>query len=295
MMKITNVMGLPEGLVKAASIERHNAPGSISATTLLHGVKAIHLTNRHWEELEDDVSDRIWAIWGTAVHALLEHEGETDFTEVSMSHDFLGVKITGRIDNFDMGSGTVRDYKTASMWKVKFQDFDDWYKQGMVYAWLLSKNGFPAKKCQFIAMLKDHSKSKAKRDSSYPQEPMYLYEFEVTPEGLTEIEAFIAVKVNQYLQNLPLGDDDIPECSPEERWEDPPQFAVMKQGRKSAVKLFDTREPAEAMIDELGHDKHYLEERPGEPKKCEDYCVCNEYCSFYKKFKAFLQAAEAVA
>jgi hypothetical protein len=288
-------MNLPMGLVKAASSDRHNGPGRISATTLLHGIKQIHLTDRHWEELEDDVADRIWAIFGSAVHALLEHEGETDFTEIAMEHEFQGLTVTGRIDNFDMGSGTIRDYKTASIWKVKFQDFDDWYKQGMIYAWLLDKNGFKVNKCQFIAILKDHSKSKARYDFEYPQTPVYRYEFDVTQERIWEIEAFIEERVKVYLETAALGDDEIPECSPEERWEDPPKYAVMKQGRKSAVKLFDTREPAEAMVDELGHDKHYLEARPGEAKKCQGYCICSEFCHFYQNHVKTPEASSEVA
>ena len=81
-MKITNKLNLPYGLVKAVSPEPHNKPGEISATTLIQGTKQVILTQRHWNELEDDVSERIWAVFGTAVHALLETEGENDFTEI---------------------------------------------------------------------------------------------------------------------------------------------------------------------------------------------------------------------
>jgi hypothetical protein len=70
-MIITNKMNLPEALVKAVTTRRHNNPGRLSATTLLNGMKQIILTDRHWDQLEDDVSDRFWAIFGTAVHALL--------------------------------------------------------------------------------------------------------------------------------------------------------------------------------------------------------------------------------
>jgi hypothetical protein len=162
----------------------------------------------------------------------------------------------------------------------------------MIYSWLLDKNNFKVQKCRFIAILKDHSKSKARFDPDYPQEPVYVYEFDVTQERLWEIEAFIEKRVNEYLQYKPLGDDEIPECSPEERWEDPPKYAVMKQGRKSAVKLFDTRESAEAMVDDLGHDKHYLEERLGEAKKCQGYCICCEFCHFYQNHVKTTEASE---
>jgi hypothetical protein len=75
-MIITNKLNLPEGFVKAVSTEKHNAEGCLSATTLIQGVKQIILTDRYWDMLVDDVSDRLWAIWGAAVHSLLESEGE---------------------------------------------------------------------------------------------------------------------------------------------------------------------------------------------------------------------------
>lgn len=280
-MVITNRMDLPEGLVKAVSTQRHNDPGSISATTLLKGIKEIILTDRHWDQLEDDASNRVWAVLGTAVHALLEHEGENDFTEQSMSAEMHSIKITGRIDNYDMKSGTVTDYKTATVWKIKFQDFDDWYKQGMIYAWLLYKNGFFIKRCRFVVLLKDHSKNEAKRDPGYPPGPVYTYEFDVTPERLAEIESFIVGRVAKYRQCVPLKDDAIPPCSPEERWEKPAKYAVKKEGRKTAVRVMDTPEEAEKLAADLGKG-HYVETRPGESVKCQGYCSCCEFCNFYR-------------
>jgi hypothetical protein len=54
-----------------------------------------------------------------------------------MDYRIDGITVTGRIDNYDMQNGTIRDYKTASVHKVKFNDFNDWYLHGMIYAWLL--------------------------------------------------------------------------------------------------------------------------------------------------------------
>ena len=135
-MQITNVLNLPHAIVEACTTERHNKKGSLSATTLLHGTKEILLTERHWEEITDDVSNRIWAVFGTAVHSILERETENTFVEVPVSCEINGITVTGRIDNFDMKTGTIEDYKTASIWKVQFKDFDDWKKQGMIYACL---------------------------------------------------------------------------------------------------------------------------------------------------------------
>ena len=211
-MTITNKLSLPAGLVKAVSTEKHNSPGCLSTTTLLQGVKQIILSDRHWDELVDDVAARIWAVWGQAVHYLLEHEGEHDFTEQEMSYEAGSVTVTGRIDNYNMKTGTVWDYKTASVNKVKFKDFSDWYMQGMIYAWLLTRNSFPVERCCFIALLKDHSKTEAERDRQYPQSPVYVYGFPVTRTGLFKTGGFIREKIRAYEQYREQPDDAIPQC-----------------------------------------------------------------------------------
>jgi hypothetical protein len=275
-------MNLPEALVKAVTTRRHNNPGRLSATTLLNGTKQIILTDRHWDVLEDDVSDRFWAIFGTAVHALLEHEGEHEFAEEFMSCEKDGVIVTGRIDNYNMKTATVSDYKTASVWKVKFGDFEDWRRQGLIYSWLLRNNGFKADFCEFIAILKDHSKADARRDARYPQGPVYVYKFPVTDEAINEIESFITVKIADYKKNRELADDEIPPCTPEERWDKPTKYAVKKEGRKTAVRVLDTEEDAEKMAADLGQN-HYVETRLGESVRCQGYCSCCEFCNYYVK------------
>jgi hypothetical protein len=278
-MTITNKLNLPAGLVKAVSTERHNAEGCLSATTLIQGVKQIILTERHWEQLKDDVADRIWAIWGTAVHSLLEQEGEDDFTEQLMDYKVGNVTITGRIDNYNMATGAICDYKTASINKVRFSDFHDWYTQGMIYAWLLTRNKFPVNQCRFIALLKDHSKTEAARDSKYPQNPVFIYEFPVTQAELFKTGLFIRGKVAEYERYRKSTDNDIPPCQPEERWEKPSKFAVKKEGRVKAVRVFDTQEEAEQKLAELGAN-HYIERREGESLKCAHYCLCSSFCNF---------------
>jgi hypothetical protein len=294
-MKITNQLNLPIGLVKAVSTERHNADKCISATTLLQGVKQIILSGRHWDELEDDVSDRIWAIWGTAVHSLLGQEGENDFTEQEMGFPVGDITLTGRIDNYDMQNGIICDYKTSSVWKVKFNDFEDWYSQGMIYAWLLAKNGFTVKQCRFIALLKDHSKTEAARDHQYPKNPVYVYEFDVTFLDLLKIEKYIKNKVREYIRCAALDDSDIPPCTPDERWDKATKYAVKKEGRKTAVRLLDDQDEADAMAADLGKG-HYVETRPGESTKCLSYCLCRGFCNYYQDcVKAQDEKAEKAA
>ena len=283
-MIITNKYNLPEAFVKAIQNSRHNADKCLSATTLLKGTKEIILTDRHFDEITVDAADEVWALFGTAVHTILEHQEDEAFKEESFSVGVFDYKVTGKVDRYDMKNETIEDWKTASTWKVIYKDFDDWKKQGLIYAYLLKQSGLNVRHIRFVALLKDHSKTEAKRKPDYPQSPVYIYEFDVNPDELTGIEALIKAKVLEVSCNAEKADDDIAGCTPSERWSTDPKFAVMKEGRKTAVKVCDTEEEALNFIEELekDKDKYFVEERKGVDKKCEDYCPCAAFCSYYK-------------
>lgn len=280
-MKVTNKLNLPAAFVNAVSTNRHNAAGCFSATTLNKGAKEIILSDRHFDEITVDAADSVWAVWGTAVHALLESQPDNNFHEeyfkVPVSNSF----VTGQVDSYDMENGVINDWKTASVWKVQFNDFSDWRRQGLTYAWLLQQSGLDVKKCRFVALLKDHSKTKAKNDSSYPQSPVFIYEFDVTAADMEETAARILTKVQEIESAYKLDDDAIEPCSAEERWADGEKWAVMKNGRKTAVKVLDNQLDADAMAGEMGN-AYYVEHRPAISRKCGDYCKCKDFCNFYK-------------
>ena len=280
-MKVTNKLGLPQAIVDAVSVERHNQKGSYSATTLLKSETETLLTNRHFDEIEVDASDSVWQIWGTAVHSIFEKQKDNSFKEEFFSVKVSNSTVTGRVDNYDLENEILADFKTCAVWKIIYNDFDDWYKQGMIYSWLMKQNGLNVKKCKFIALIKDHSKSKAMIDASYPQSPIYVYEFDVTENALSEIEVFIKDKIAKLEENENTPDNELKGCNKEERWATDPKFAVMKQGRKSAIKLFDSKEEAEKNMSALGGT--YIEERKGEDKKCDNgYCNVCKWCPYFQ-------------
>lgn len=280
-MQVTNKLHLPAAFVNAVNLERHNKAGHYSATTLNKGTKEIILTERHFEDIEVDAADNVWAVWGTAVHELFESVEDENFHEERFDVAVGNSRVTGVVDSYDLERGIIFDWKTASVYKVMKDDFSDWYRQGMTYAWLLKKNGLDVRRCRFIALLKDHSKSKAKFDASYPQSPVFVYEFEITPEELEQAGKRIAAKVAEIEAAQQAADDDIAPCSAEERWADGDKWAVMKNGRKSAVRVFDSEADAEACAGELGNS-YFVEHRPAVSRKCADYCLCRDFCNFYK-------------
>jgi hypothetical protein len=282
-MKVTNVLGLPQAFVEAVSVERHNAKGSYSATTLLHSATDTLLTERHWEEIEVDASDSVWAVWGTAVHSIFEKQKDNSFKEEKFSVKVGNSTVTGRVDNYDMENEILADFKTCASWKIIYKDFDDWYKQGMIYAWLMKQSGLNVKRCQFIALIKDHSKSKAKTDASYPQSPVYVYQFDITESALAEIEDFIKTRIADLEANENTPDNELKGCTPEERWSKGDSWAIMRTGRKTALKVCKSEEEANALLKELGGDS--IEFRKGEDVRCESYCNVCKWCPYYQKQK----------
>jgi hypothetical protein len=141
--------------------------------------------------------------------------------------------------------------------------------------------------------LKDWSKTQARRDSSYPQKPIlnidYIFGEVFRSDVAADMMADLSYKIQEILQYKDKPEEEIPDCSDEERWERGEKWAVMKKGRKSAVKLHTSEFSAEQHLATLPAG-HYIEHRPGVPVKCVDYCTCAETCSFYKKYMASLEA-----
>ncbi len=281
-MIYTNKMGLAQEIANAMPTERHCKQGEISATTLIKGAKQVVLSDRHFDEIEVDISDCIKPLIGTAVHHYLEVKNPNAFTEEKFSVEVQGKKVTGQIDLYDMANGVIYDYKTTSVFKVIYKSYDEWQKQALIYAWLMKKNGLEVKKCVFVPMFTDWTKAESRRKADYPNGGAMTVEFEVTDEALKSIEEYINLKVAEISKAETLPDDEIPECSELERWARPTIWAVMKKGRKTAVnaKLTDKAE-AEAMAATI--DGGYVEERKGVSAKCEGYCSCCDFCKFYKE------------
>lgn len=281
-MKITNKLNLPQPLVEMAASDYTSAPNEYRVTSLLKGVREAVLEKRHGDEVEQDISDMIWLIFGTAVHSVLENSKEADhqIKEARLKETIAGLTISGKFDLYDSKKEMVTDYKTASVWKIIFGDFTDWRRQTLIYCYLLRKAGFPAKRGEIVAMLKDHSKRDAKQKSEYPQLPVKVIHFEFSEKDFEDIENWLIGKAVEIQSLETVADDDLPLCSPEERFNSGDKFAVMKKGRKTALRVLDSRKLAEEWMKDGGGD--YIDVRPGEDKKCIDYCSVCQFCSHWK-------------
>jgi hypothetical protein len=279
-MKITNRMNLPEPIVKACTAHEHRG-ADYSASMLNQSPRQVWLKRRHDAEITEDISERIWAMLGTAAHYVVENAGgDNVLQEGYIEAKVEGVTLSGTFDLYD--GEELTDVKTTSVWTIVYGDrTNEWEKQLNTYAYLLRSIGFSVKRLAIVAILRDWSKSKAKADANYPQAQAVKISIKLWSDA--EARAYVEERIEWFEAHKSTPDADLPECTAEERWQSETVYAVMKEGRKSAVKLHDNIEQASAHALELGKG-HQVVVRPGEWKRCADYCNACDFCNQYQSY-----------
>jgi len=289
---ITNKMNLPQPFVDAVGGEHKYTPKRYSVTDVLGGTCEAVLKRRHQGEGEEDVADRIWALFGTAVHKVLQNAKSTEsqlqenWLSIPIGDD--GYELSGIFDLYDDETKTVTDWKTCSVWKVTFGDYEDWRRQALMYCWMLRQLGIEAEHGEIVAIMRDHSMRKAKTEKDYPPHPVHRISWDFTEEDFETVEADIAEWFANVAHEETVDDEFLEPCKPVQRWHRDDKWAVMRKGQKRAVKLFGSKDEAVGFMDWLADQpsnkgkKLYIEERPGEDTKCDSYCGVAEFCPFYR-------------
>jgi len=286
-MKITNNKNLPKVFYDMVKENQYSfTPKSFGVTTLLSPTQQSVLQRRHYEKLSEDISDMTNLIFGSALHNEIKRYDKTKYSEFYVNQKIKdGYRLSGQIDLYDEENFEVVDYKTCTSYKIIKKDFEDWYKQGAMYSWLLLKNNKIVEKVRFIAFIKDWSRAKAKFDKEYPKEPIYVYEFKITTQILQDIEKFIYNKFNEIIENEKKQDHELTPCTEKDTWFTGNKFAVQKQGASRALKVFDTYSEAATYKHNKKQNGLYINKRTGIHRRCEDFCPVRQFCSQYKNMK----------
>jgi hypothetical protein len=279
-MTITNNYNLPKVFEDAVNVYQHNYQAdkleSLSVTDIIKPALMRRLEKEFHNQISEDITDRIWALTGQALHEVLsKHKVKNSLSEERLSYEIQGIKISGKFDMY-LEDKTLQDYKFTNAWKLIYKDFEDWTIQLNIYKWLLEKHGFEVKKLEVIAILRDWQKSKSLYDANYPDCQIKIIEIHF----LDMIENYINDRVRLHIEAETMLIENIPICTNKERWHKEDVFAVMKKNRKTAVKLFDNKEDAKKMV--LTDKEYYLEIRQGEDVRCENYCRVKSFCPYKK-------------
>lgn len=284
-MRLTNNAGLPAPLVEAIANDSYTrGDADISVTSLISPPRQVALLRAHGDELEEDASDRVFSLLGQAIHTIMERASNTGLAEERLYADVGGWRISGQIDRLD--GTTIGDFKTASVNELAYGVKAERELQLNCYAHLARLNGYTVERVEAIFILRDWSKVRAAKDPSYPQKQVAIVELPLwsheKAQAYIEQRVFVHQLARSIYEREQPQQDGLPDCSAEERWAKPDVYAVMKTGRKSAVKLCDWEAEAQAYVNEWGADKHYIQHRPGESLRCTFYCGAAAVCEQFK-------------
>lgn len=244
-MKLTNKFNLPTQVVNwLTQFNEHNEAErarsiveletifgphkfKISATSMLKSTKEIILTDRHYEEMEKDVTEVYDALIGTAVHESFRtmplQPGE--MREIRVGASIKDVLITGQFDyilNRKLG-----DYKNMKIGSFLFGDKEfEYTAQLSVNRFLFAADkrfGQELNSQGEIIMLftdwrdREH-KMKKYGFSDAPNYPHRAVQLTLDLWDFESTEKFINRRITDYKIAAMESDENLPPCNDAERW-----------------------------------------------------------------------------
>ena len=288
-MRLTNKFELPETIVNVINRPTYNkGDAEISVTEILNSPRIVHLKRLHWDDLEQDAADMVWSLFGSAVHEILQH-GKDDhhIVEERLNTTFEGWKISGAIDLQEVYEDgiVISDYKVTGAWAV-MNEKDDWHYQLNSYAWFVEKvKNIKVTKLQIIAIVRDWSRRDALTRQGYPKAPIVTIDIPLW--SFEEREAYVKRRLNLHNETFFAihAGGSVPECTPEETWEKPTTYAVIKEGAARAKSVHKTPAEAEAALREIKKPEGYkVEVREGDRTRCSGFCQVAPFCDQYKNY-----------
>ena len=239
-MKITNNTGLPEVIARAVQNDPYTVRTDYTVTGLLKPPRIAVLTKKHWDAIEEDVSERVWALFGQAVHAVIERaSGKVGgiLSEMRYKVNIEGRSVSGQADMIDIDAGKVADFKVTKSWGIAYKSrLDDWRKQLNMLAFLIEhgepmlEEGQPApppvkiKTASIIAIARDWGEKDAGlyKAKEYPQAPIVEIPIPLWCPDDQERCILDLMEAHERAKHT------LPDCTEEERWWDPKK----KEGRR---------------------------------------------------------------
>ena len=286
-------------------------PKVISVTDLLQPIRSLILTRRLKEKQVKssvDIAELIPSRLGSAVHTAVEvawldnrekamkllgipqnqidrirlnADNQDDpnaiyiYIERRNSIEMEGFTVSGRFDIVDQGM--LEDVKTTKTYSwIKGTNNERYRYQGSMYR-LINPDIITNDFMNVQYMFTDWSPYQAQANKDYPQKRVMAKRLKLL--SLKDTEFFMRTKLQEIKKHQVLKQEELPNCTPEELWQDPPKWAYYKDKTKTvrATKLFDSAAEATSRNAADGA-KGKIVKRDAEPTFCK-YCDARPICT----------------
>lgn len=270
---------LEECLIKTN--ERYSKGKSdFSTTELISPPMIVRLKKEN--DVEIDPISYLNSFTGTSVHNQIEKMLESDDKYIVEERYYCDIevdgktyKISGQIDLYEKESKKMYDHKNTSIFKVTQPDHEEYEQQLNINRYILHQNGIECESLHISAFPVDWRKSESKNKPDYPE--IRYKTLDIPMWSLDKTLKFIKDRIRKHTA------ENVSICSEKERWKTKDVYAVKNPKRKTAVKLHYNEVDAYKHVLKLGGKPYYVEHREGEDKRCEEYCIVNMFCPYYKE------------
>lgn len=281
--------------LKAYRLVYDNEGADYSATDLIQPPRITILGKRHRGEILKrpiDPKSELDSFWGTGIHHMFEANLRYNpeyICERRLHTEILDRKISGCPDIIRKSLLWMYDIKQTKAWKKIFSDLHEWEEQLNIYAYMYWLKKIHIKALFVIAWWKNWEEKNVRDNPKYPREqieeiPLRLW----TPK---EQEDYLYSRVLTMINAEPFPDDQLPLCTPDDRWDRATQYAVYKIGKNGkrfskASRVMYAKDDIERWIKKMlkPEEKYEIDMRPGGRERCDNWCEVNTFCSQYRDY-----------
>ena len=211
-----------EKILNAKYYDTDKAKGTISATMLENDLRFIGLSLLH-KDIKETGYDRIWSVFGSAMHELMDKSSDVQNKEVRLKHTIKKVTISGKYDFIE--DEYLCDYKVTKAWSYRFNPHGDakWAIQLSIYRWLYFKSTGKLLKNtgKIYIIFRDWDEKKVKPAplgvkkrathlGPYPDAPVGMIEMPLS--SIDEVQQEMEIKVQNITQMMDGDIENIPAC-----------------------------------------------------------------------------------
>jgi hypothetical protein len=279
-------MKLPEYIENAVNRNEYQPRADRMSVTRLIGPPLIRtLEIEHWDKIEEDAESKLWALDGIGFDHIMKQYSRWGLTNIKLEVPLKGFTVVAKLDYYNVLTHVLADLKRTSIWSVKDALKNckhDWLKQVNVYDRLFYHVApqLPVDRLEIHAFARDWRPVEKLRYDDYPKKMEVI---EVPRWSREEQMDYIDAQLQDHIKNPKR------ECTDEEKWRKSDQYAAMKVGRKSALKVEDSEQELLTWCKSKGHvigEKGIsVVKRPGSCVRCVNYCALKPFCPHMKNVK----------